>query len=139
VQCNTHRNTPICVASSRVAKPSRLLHAYEQVLSLKILINGSGTLATVFLAKTSATAKDILLALATLGDVTQIGSFLSLLLCPRWPGQLQLGHCCMSLSLVLSCYLRQCKHRLEVLCIHISAVITLGPYLQQFIFFIAYK
>jgi len=37
-----------------------------------------------------ATVTCIVLALATLGDATQIGLFLFVLLCPRWPRHRQL-------------------------------------------------
>jgi hypothetical protein len=36
-----------------------------------------------------ATATLIILALATLGDMTQIGFFIFMLPCPRWPRQVQ--------------------------------------------------
>jgi hypothetical protein len=35
----------------------------------------------------TATRHEPVLALATLGDATQIGLFLFMLLCPRWPRQ----------------------------------------------------
>ncbi len=44
-----------------------------------------------FLAKTSATVTDYVLALATLGGVTQIGSFLFVQCHPRWSKQVQLS------------------------------------------------
>jgi hypothetical protein len=59
-------------------------------------------------------ANHYLPALATLGDATQIGSFLFLSCRPRWPRQVQVCCCHMSLSLALSCHLRQCKHCLRV-------------------------
>jgi len=40
----------------------------------------------------------------------QLGSFLSLSLHPRWPRQVQVCCCHVSLSQALSRYLRQCKH-----------------------------
>ncbi len=52
-----------------------------------------------------------LLYLATLGDATQIGSFLLLSCRPRWPRQVQLCLCHVSLSPALSHHLCQCKHR----------------------------
>ncbi len=41
--------------------------------------------------KKVTTATDVLLALATLGGPTQIGSFLCVSLCPRWLSQEGLG------------------------------------------------
>ncbi len=76
-----------------------------------------------FLSKTLATAIDILLALATLGDMTQIGTFLSLSLRPRWPRQVHVCCCCMSLSLTLLRYLCQCKYGFTA----IKSFITLVP------------
>ncbi len=78
---------------------------------------GSSTLATGFLAKILVTVTDILLALATFGEMTQLGSFLLLSLCPRWPRQIQMCHCCcsMSLLLALSRYFCKCKYSLFVL------------------------
>jgi hypothetical protein len=65
------------------------------------------------LAKPSATAtRDshvAVLALATLGDVTQIGSFLSLSLHSRWPRQVEVCRCQVLLLPGLSGYLRQCQ------------------------------
>ncbi len=43
----------------------------------------------ITLVITQATATLIVLALATLGDATQIGLFLFMSLCPRWPTQVQ--------------------------------------------------
>jgi len=48
-----------------------------------------------------------LLAMATLGDAIQIGSFLFMPCRPRCPRQVQVCHCRMSLSSVLSRNLRQ--------------------------------
>ncbi len=58
---------------------------------------GEGTLvkgSCILVPKTSATATGYLLALATLSETTQIGSFLSLSLCPRWPRQIQVSLSC---------------------------------------------
>ncbi len=44
----------------------------------------------------------IVLALATLGEATKIGSFLLMSRCPRWPRQVQSRHCCVSLSLMVT-------------------------------------
>jgi hypothetical protein len=52
----------------------------------------------------------IVLALATLGDMTQIEMILSVLRCTRWPRQI------LSLSQLLTFFakkLRQCKHTLK--------------------------
>jgi len=51
-----------------------------------------------------------LLALATLGDMTQIGSFLFMSYCPRWPRQVQVCYYHVSLALALLCLLPQWKH-----------------------------
>jgi hypothetical protein len=64
------------------------------------------------------------LALATFGSMTEIGSFLSLSLHPRWPRQIQMCHCRVPLSPALSCNLCQCKHALRF--IYTMAIIALS-------------
>ncbi len=57
-------------------------------LILAVRVNGGLRpvyIGKVSLAKTSALATVNVLALATLGGVTQIGSFLFVSHCPRWP------------------------------------------------------
>ncbi len=43
----------------------------------------------------------LVLALATLGKATEIGSFLFKSCLPRWPRQVQSCDCCMSLTLMV--------------------------------------
>ncbi len=78
-------------------------------VNLKLVYIGN-----VFMAISPVTAthdSHYLLALATLGDVKEIGSLLFMSRCTRWPRQVQVCHCRLSLLLALSCHLHQCKHR----------------------------
>ncbi len=58
---------------------------------LMFYVNGSTChlVHSSILDETSVTATDYVLALATLGDTTQIGSFQSVSHWPRWPRQVQ--------------------------------------------------
>ncbi len=65
-----------------------LVFPVPPLLALATLANA---LRRCFLAETSATTTDYcILALATLGDVTKIGSFLVVSCCPRLPTQVKL-------------------------------------------------
>ncbi len=81
-----------------------------------------GNVLMVILLATSTCGSHYLLALTTLGDATEIGSFLFMSRCPRWPRQVQVCHCRLSLSPTL---LRQ-------LCQHISSIL---PNLDVYAFF----
>ncbi len=92
-----------------VITPSTLTCDRERIITIFVtspkVAKGSFSLVMFFTAILPVTAtrnSHYLLALATLSDLTQIGSFLFMSCRPRWPRQVQVCCCCMSLSLALS-------------------------------------
>jgi hypothetical protein len=79
-----------------------------------------GVVFTMILLAAATRDSHYFLALATLGDATEIGSFLFMWCCPRRPRQVQECCCHLLLSSALSHHLCQCKHCLREVAWHAS-------------------
>jgi len=90
--CNSLSN-----GTARLTKCKQLL-GYWHLLLRSVYIGEGGT---IFPATMTCDSDTLVLALATLGEATEIGSFLFRSCCPRWPRQLQSRDYCMLLSLMV--------------------------------------
>ncbi len=101
-------DTPSGLPSARISSRDKT-SSWKRRKTLMLVYTGD-----VFMAISPATAtrdSHYLLALATLGDATEIGLFLFMSRCPKWPRQVQVCRCRLSLSPTLSQHLCQFKHR----------------------------